>query len=215
MKFLLKILIFALILNSCARKESYDVKTKIYSVDYEKYRNRNELKTIDLDSIENYSVLRFEMGRIACDDKVSGLKIKSKTTEYYVIGFVACPEYDMVNCYFRRNNISIVNDSIINSWSDTDKSIPIENLRLELDTIMSKSYNFQYGKDSLKPALIRLYMEDESSMAETKRVLSEIALQFEKIKSDKGPAYFQYQILFENINFFDFEIRPPPPPPKK
>ena len=80
MKILFKILIFVLFLNSCVSKESYDVKTKIYSVDYEKYRNRNELKTIDLDSIENYSDLRFEMGRIACDDKVSGLKIKLKTT---------------------------------------------------------------------------------------------------------------------------------------
>jgi hypothetical protein len=153
-----------------------------------------------------------EMGRNTCDNKVSGLKIDSEKKVYFITGFASCPTSGIVSCYFRRNHIIIKNDSIIKSWSKMDESIPIENLKIELDSLISKSYNFQHGKEILKPAFIHLHMDNESSISKTKEVLGEIAEQFEKMRIEKGPEYFQYHILFENIDFFEF--KPPPPPPK-
>ena len=212
MKALLKILLFALILNSCGKKKEGFVKSKIYSVDFEKYRDEDRLKIIDLDSIANYGQLISEMERITCDDKVSGLRINSKTTDYFITGFASCPTSGLVSCYFRVINIGILNDSIMDSWSKSDETIPIENLKIELDSLMSNSYNLQYGGQILKPAIIWLHMDDEVSISKTKKVLVEIAEQFQRIRNDKGPEYFQYQILFENTDFFP--IKPPPLAPK-
>ena len=194
-------------MNSCVKKDSNIVKPIEYSVDFEKYRDEDRLVIIDLDSIENYSELRMEMGRITCNEKVSGLKINTKTKVHYITGFASCPTSGVVSCYFRRNLIMIKNDSIINHRSIN----PIENLKIELDSIMSKSYNFQYNKEILKPALIYLYMDDDVSVSAIKRVLGEIAEQFQKIRINKGPDYFKYHILFEDMNFL--EVKPPPPPP--
>ncbi|WP_434020067.1 hypothetical protein [Lutimonas sp.] len=154
-----------------------------------------------------------EIERISCDKKVSGLKINTKTKVHYITGFTSCPTSGEINCYFRRINIRVKNDSIFNSWSNMNESIPIENLKIELDTLMSKPYNLQYKKEILKPALISLYMDDDISVSTIKKVLCEIAEQFQRIRISKGSEYFKFNILFYEM--YSFEVKPPPPPPLK
>ena len=211
MKNLYYIFILSLLLYSCNTFKEKKVQNELYSQDFKKFKTQNELVLIDLDSIKDYSQLRKEMGKITCNNKVSGLKVNTKTKVYFLTGFASCPTSGLISCYFGRNHIMIKNDSIIYSLSKMDESIPIENLKIELDSIKSKPYYFQYDKEVLKPALISLSMDNETPISTIKVVLGEIAEQFETIKNEKGPEYFQFHILFENMDFFS--IKPPPPPP--
>ena len=195
-----------MILYSCDTFKEKEVRNELYSQDFKKFKLQNELVIIDLDSIENFSELREKMGDIACARKASGIKFNFEKTNYHITGFAECPT-SVGGCYFRKNILMIKNDSII---IDFKNRRPIENLRSEIDSIISRSYSFQYNKDILEPALIHLYIDDKYPISMTKKVLKEIAEQFENINSSNKPDYFEYDILFESKYFF---IVPPPPPP--
>ena len=195
-----------MIIYSCDNFKEKEVQNELYSQDFKKIKSQNELVIIDLDSIENFSALRKEMGKIACTHKTTGLKFNFMKTNYHITGFAECP-MSVSGCYFFRNVLIIKNDSII---IDKGNRKPIENLKNEIDSIISKPFNFQHDKDIIKPALIYLYIDDKYPISMTKKVLKEIAEQFKNINSANNPDFFQYNILFESMDFF---ISPPPPPP--
>ena len=87
------------------------------------------------------------------------------------------------------------------------KKEPIGYLKTELSEIMSKTYNFQYKENKLKPALIYFYVEDKYQISTTKRALKEIFKQFAEINTKISSDYFKYHILFEG---YDFTKKPPP-----
>ena len=205
------ILILILTLYSCNIFKEKTIQNELYSQDFKKFKTQNELELIDLDSVENFSELRKEMGKIACKGKVSGLKFNFNKTNYYITGFANCPN-DVIGCYFGRNTLIIENDTILTDFRNRENNSTIENLKIELDSIISTTYNFQYKKDILRPALIYLYIDDKYPISKTKKVLKEIAEQFKSINSNNKPDYFQYNILFETRSFF--AVPPPPPPPQ-
>lgn len=206
MKNLNYILILAMIFYSCDTFKEKEVRNELYSQDFIKFQTQNKLVIIDLDSIENFSELRKKMGKITCARKASGIKFNFKKTNYHITGFAECPT-SVGGCYFRKNILMIKNDSII---IDFKNRRPIENLKSEIDSIISRPYSFQNNKNILEPALIYLYIDDKYPISKTKKVLKEIADQFENINSTIKPDYFQYDILFKSKYFF---IVPPPPPP--
>ena len=210
MKNLYYIFILSLLLYSCNTFKEKKVQNELYSQDFKKFKTQDELVLIDLDSIENFSELRKEMGKIACARKVSGIKFNFKKTNYHMTGFAYCPT-NGIGCYFGRNILIIKNDTLLTDFKNRKNNRTIENLKTELDSLISKPYNFQHDKNQLRPALIHLFIEDKYPISKTKKVLKEIAEQFESINSKNGPNYFQYHILFEDKTFFT--VPPPPPPP--
>ncbi|AXT62277.1 hypothetical protein D1816_18545 [Aquimarina sp. AD10] len=185
-------------------------KSKLFSQNFEKSKAKNELEVISLDSVMSFSELREMMGKIACKRKVSGLKFEDNDTIYHILGFSSCPTSSEIACYFRRNLLTIKNDSLIIGRGKEKNKKPIKYLKTELENIISKPYNFQHNKDKLKPALIYLYIEDKHTISITKKVLKEIAKQFQNINPVHKPDFFNYTILFKG---FDITNVPPPPPP--
>lgn len=209
MKKLNYILILILILYSCDSFKEKTIKKELFSLDFKQFKAKNELELIDLDSVKNFSELRKKIEKITCKGKTSGLKFNFNKTNYYITGFANCPN-DAIACYFGRNTLIIKNDTILTDFRNQKNNQTIENLKTELDSIISKTYNFIHNKDVPKPALIYLYIDDKYPISKTKKVLKEIAEQFKSINSSNKPNYFQYNILFESKGFFAV---PPPPPP--
>ncbi len=149
------------------------------------------------------------MGQITCEGKVSGLRFELSDTIYNVTGFSDCSNSGEIGCYFRRNVMSIRNDSLIIGYRKDKNEKPISYLKTELNKIMAKTYNFKYNENKVKPALIYFYVDDKYPISTTKRVLKEIAKQFSTINSKNSPDYFKYNILFKS---FDITKIPPPPP---
>jgi transcriptional antiterminator Rof (Rho-off) len=206
------ILIFLLTLSSCSNLDEKKTLNELYSQDFLKFQSENDIEIINLDSITNFSKLKTQMGQITCEGKVSGLRFEFRDTIYNITGFSDCPSSGEIGCYFRRNVISIRNDSLIIGYGKDQNEKPISYLKTELNNIMAKAYNFQYNENKVKPALIYFYVEDKYPISTTKRVLKEIAEQFSTINSKNGTDYFKYNILFES---FDITKIPPPPPPPK
>ena len=205
------ILIFLLTLSSCSNLNEKKTLNELYSQDFLKFQSENNIEIINLDSITNFSELRTQMGQITCEGKVSGLRFELRDTIYNITGFSDCPNSGEIGCYFRRNLMSIRNDSLIIGYGKDKNKKPISYLKTALNNIMAKTYNFQYNENKVKPALIYFYVEDKYPISTTKRVLKEIAEQFSTINSKNGTDYFKYNILFES---FDITKIPPPPPPK-
>ncbi len=212
MKNLNYILIFLLILSSCSNLNEKKPLNKLFSQDFVKFQSENEIGIVDLDSLTNFSELRKKMEQLTCEGKVSGLRFELNDTIYHITGFSNCPTSGEIGCYFRRNILSIRNDSLIIGYGKDKDIMPISHLKTELNNIMAKTYNFQYNENKVKPALIYLYVEDKYPISTTKRVLKEIAEKFSIINSKNNPEYFKYNILFEG---FDITNIPPPPPPPK
>lgn len=187
--------------------------TELFSQDFKKFQIDNKIGIIDLDSVSNFSELRKKMGELTCEGKVSGLRFGLNDTIYHLTGFADCPTSGKIRCYFRRNLLFIINDSLVLEFGKNKKKEPIEYLKKELNEIMSKEYAFQYKENKLKPALIHFYVEDKYPISTTKRVLKKIFKQFERINSKNSPDYFKYHILFKENDITRIKI-PPPPPPK-
>ncbi|QCX39344.1 hypothetical protein FF125_13180 [Aureibaculum algae] len=200
-------LISLLLLNSCDDFKEKSIKKEVFAQDYKKYYAKKELIILDLDTIKNFSELRREMEEIACDKKISGLKFKFNKINYHITGFAECPS-SAGGCYFYKNTLMIKNDSI---GLDFKNKVSIKNLKNEIDSIISKPYNFQHNKNILNPALIYLYIDDKYKISKTKEVLAEILEQFNNINTANSPDFFEYNIIFESDIFFT--IPPPPPPP--
>ena len=207
------ILIILLIFSSCSNLEEKKPLNSIFSKDYEKFQTENEIGIVDLDSVTNFSELRKKMVKLTCEGKVSGLKFELNETRYHITGFSDCPTSGEIGCYFRRNLISITNDSLIIGYGKDKIKKPINYLKTELNNIMSKSYNFRSNENKVKPALIHFYVEDKYPISTTKAVLKEIAEQFLVINSKNESDFFKYNILFEGYDITS--IPPPPPPPPK
>jgi len=152
------------------------------------------------------------MGELTCEGKVSGLQFKLNNTNYFITGFANCPTTRQTSCYFRRNFISIRNDSLIIKSGNEKKKKHISYLKNELENIMTKPYNFEYDEHKVKPALINFYVEDKYPVATIKTVLKEIAEQFSKINLNNHSGFFKYTIRF---NDFDITSITPPPKPNK
>ena len=211
MKNLNYIIIFALILFSCDRIEENNVHNELVSQDFEHFMNKNELEVINLKSFKNFSELREKMEKITCKGKVSGLKFELDGKIYNIAGFSDCPSSNETSCYFRKTFLTIRNDSLVDRYGKERTSKSIEYLKTELENILAKPYyNFKYNEGKIKPALIFLYIEDKYPISTTKKVLKEIAEQFDKINSVNNPEFFEYNILFQS---FDISSIPPPPPP--
>jgi len=209
MKNLNYILIFILILNSCSNMSKKKPFNELYSQDFLKYQSENDIEIINLDSVANFSELRTKMQQISCEGKVSGIRFELNDTRYHITGFSDCPTSGKIGCYFRRNFLSIRNDSLIIGYGKYKKKKPINYLKTELNNIMSFPHNFQYNEDKVKPALIHFYVEDKYPISITKTVLKEIAEQFAALNSKSNLDYFKYSILFESV---DVSSIPPPPP---
>ena len=203
-------LIILLILSSCSNLEEKKPLNELFSQDYEKFQSQNEIGIVDLDSVTNFSELRKKMGELTCEGKISGLSFELYETRYHITGFSDCPTSGEIGCYFRRNFLSIRNDSLIIGYGKDKEKKPISYLKTELNNIMAKPYNFQYNENKVKPALIHFYVEDKYPISTTKTVLKEIAEQFSTINSKNNSDFFKYNILFEG---FDITSIPPPPPP--
>ena len=202
--------IFLLILSSCSNLGEKQIVNELYSQDFLKFQSENDIAIINLDSIMNFSELRTEMGKITCEGKVSGLRFKLNDTSYNVIGFSDCPNSSEIGCYFRRNLLTIRNDSLILGYGKEKEKKPISYLKTELNNIMAKPHNFIYDETKVKPALIHFYVEDKYPISTTITVLKEIAEQFSALNAKNDSDFFKYNILFEG---YDISSIPPPPPP--
>lgn len=201
-----------MILVSCDNFKEKAVLNKSFSQDFKKFETKNKLEVIDLDSVVNFSELRKKMGEITCKNKVPGLKFEFAGTLYHITAYADCPTSREISCYFRRNLLTIINDSLIIEYGKKKKKASIEYLKAELRNIIEKPYNFQYNEDKVKPALIHLFIEDKYPISTIKKVLKEIVAQFDNINSGNKPDFFKYNILFEKYDITN--VPPPPPPPK-
>ena len=197
---------------SCNQQE-IKPQAQLFSQDYLELKKDNKLEIIDLDSVHNYKNLISRMSKIACKDKLSGLKISFKDTIYNIIGYTNCPEDNTIGCYFRRNFITIQNDSLILERSNKGRKEPIGYLKTMIDSIISKPHNYISNEDKLKPALIQFNVEEKYPINTTKKVLREIATRFQAVVKTDNPDFFSYSILF--VNYDISKIPPPPPPPSK
>ena len=204
------ILIILILVSSCSNIEEKKHLQEFFSNDYKKIQSENEIEIVDLDSFKNFSELRNKMAKLTCVGKVSGLRFMFNKKRYHITGFSNCPSSGEIGCYFRRNYLSIRNDSLILGYGKDKKEKPINYLNTELQNIMAKPHNFRSNENKIKPALFHFYVEDKYPISTTKRVLKEIAEQFSAINSKYGSEYFKYSIHFES---FDITNIPPPPPP--
>ena len=210
MKNLNYILIFFLILSSCSNLDEKKTLNELYSQDFKKFQVDNKIGIIDLDSVKNFSELRKKMGELTCEGKVSGLRFELNDTRYYITGFSDCPTSGEIGCYFRKNYLTIRNDSLILGYGKEKEKKPINYLKTELNNIIAKPHNFKYNKNKVKPALIHFYVEDKYPISTTKTVLKEIAEQFSVLNTKNDSDFFTFNILFEG---YDISSIPPPPPP--
>lgn len=65
------------------------------------------------------------MGQITCEGKVSGLRFELRDTIYNITGFSDCSSSREIGCYFRRNIMSIRNDSLIIGYGKDKNEKPI------------------------------------------------------------------------------------------
>ncbi|MFL1897461.1 hypothetical protein ACJRPK_17300 [Aquimarina sp. 2-A2] len=202
------VFIFYVTLSACSNSEN-QIRSELFSSEFKRLKLENKLEVVNLDSVSNYDELVKKMSQIFCEDKVAGLQFQLNKITYHVTGYSGCPTDEVVSCFFRRNLLTIRNDSLI---FRERKSKPIEYLKTELKSIMSETYTYQYNENKLKPALFHLYVEDKYTIATTKKVLKEIIEQFDTISKANIPDFFKYDILF---NDYDVSNIPPPPPPNE
>lgn len=198
--------IFYVTLSACSNSEN-QIRSELFSPEFKRLKLENKLEVVNLDSVSNYDELVKKMSQIFCEGKVAGLQFQLNKITYYMTGYSGCPTDEVVSCFFRRNFLTIRNDSLI---FRERKSKPIEYLKTELNAIMSETYTYQFDEDKVKPALIYLYVEDNYPITTTKKVLKEIVEQFDTINKLNTPDFFKYDILFNN---YDMSNIPPPPPP--
>ena len=210
MKNLFYILNLVFLISSCETINQNISQNEFYSNDFKNFSTESDFQVLNLDSIANFEKLKTKMGNLTCEDKSTGLKFKLKENVYYVTAFAQCPTFRGAACYFRTNDITIKNDTI-SSIQYENVEIPIEKLGEVLDEIISDPYNYQYGKEKLKDALIHIYVNDNHSIQTIKKDLKEIIENFSKINSSKNPDLFKYYILIEGYD--KSKIPPPPPPP--
>lgn len=204
------ILIFLLIFSSCSNLDGKKPMNNIYSQEFLKLQSENDIGIINLDSVTNFSELRTKMGKLTCKGKVSGLRFELNNTTYNLTGFSDCLTSGEIGCYFRRNFLTIRNDSLILGYGKEKEKKPISYLKTELNNIIAKPHNFIYDENKVKPALIHFYVEDKYPIITTKTVLKEIAEQFSELNSKNDSDFFKYNIHFEG---YDISSIPPPPPP--
>lgn len=209
----MRILLYLIILifASCDKSNTNQNQIEIFTKDYRELKSKNILEVINIETIKNFSSLRKMMGNITCNGKASGLKFESNDTLYHTTGFSECPTSQEIGCYFRRNIITIKNDSIVIKDEEKTK-VGINHLTEVLNTIIDNPNNFQSNKNQIKPALIYLYIDDKYSIETTKTVLKEIVTQFQSINKFKGTDYFNFDILFQS---YDISSLPPLPKPPK
>lgn len=205
------VLLLMLLINiSC--KESYKDKNIIefYTSDFTENDSLKNLQIISIDTLNNFSEVKAEIENAVCDNKLSGLQFRLGKVNYNITATSYCPNDRETVCFFNVNSIFIKNDSIITDFQNVNRNKVIKDLKIEIDSIISKDYNFRYKKDKLKPAAIHFYADENFSIGNIKRVLKEIVEQFEAINKVKGVNYFEYYIIFESSIFYK---KPPPPPP--
>ncbi|MDO1502279.1 hypothetical protein Q2T40_19260 [Winogradskyella maritima] len=202
---------------SCNNEKNITIEEEglsiLYTKEFKEVMTNPRFIKIQLDSIKNFSTLIDRMGELSCDRKISGLSFVYDKTEYNLIGSVPCPISADILCYFRVNHIFIKNDSLYTSRGKTKVKQPIEYLGKYIDDLIQKTYTHHYKEDKMKTAIINLNIEDQYPISTTKKVLSEIYNEFNRIALEKGEDYFKYHILFEKFVFLN--IPPPPPPPSK
>ncbi len=210
MKNLYFIFLISQLFYSCDELKEESVDEEIYTQDFLKYKDENQLELIDLDSLENFSELITLMEKVDCDKKVSGLTFKTQGINYNLTGFSGCPNSNVVACYFGVKTIIIKNDSIVVDSGNRNEKISIENLEKILVDIISKPYNYQYDKEHIKPALIYLNIDNKYPISTTKKVFKEIVEQFQRINILYKTDFFKFTILLKR---YDISRIPPPPPP--
>ena len=196
-------------------EKNFDIdQTTFFSPRYLKFQNNADLVNINLDSLDNYSSLLEVMENLSCDDKISALTFNSNRKKYFLTGFAECPKPNTVVDYFHRNYMYVVNDSIlrIKDNSRKIKRIPIIKFDKYLEDLIESPEAYNYKKTKLKPALIRIFIDDRYSISRTKKNLQIIAEGFKKINSNKNKNLFEYNILFDFGDFSGLIIPPPPPP---
>ena len=197
-------------MSSCSNLDEKKTLTELLSEDFKNSQIDGKIGIINVDSISNFSELRKKMGELACEGKSSGLKFKSNDTIYYLTGYADCPTSGEIGCYFRRNFLTVRNDSLILGYGKEKEKKPISYLKTELNNIVAKPHSFIFNENKVKPALIHFYVEEKYPISTTKTVLKEIVKQFNAVNSNKDSDFFKYHILFEG---FDISSIPPPPPP--
>lgn len=188
-----------------------ETKKMFFSTNFKKAKFENQIIEINLDSFNNYSELRKEMGKHTCKGKTSGLIFDFKGTTYHVTGFSRCPDDNSTACYFTPNQFNVKNDSLVIRFFNSKK--PIECIKAELDSIVSKNSSYYFGHDKkLRNVIIHLFIEDQYSIATTKKVLKEVEESFDKLIKREDLEPFKYFILFESFSRADFKAPPPPKP---
>ncbi|WP_223032989.1 hypothetical protein [Hanstruepera marina] len=83
MKYFTVITVF-LILFSCSNLEENKNQVELYSNNFISSKTKNN---INLDTIKNFSELKIEMGKLTCENRISGLRFQLNDSIYNLIGF--------------------------------------------------------------------------------------------------------------------------------
>ncbi|MFI2744142.1 hypothetical protein ACG2LH_15520 [Zhouia sp. PK063] len=191
-------------LDNQSEEENISLPRTIKSTYFKTIEGDEKLKILSLDDFKNFKDLVSEMTKIVHRGEIAGILFKANNTEYKLTGYP-----NAGGCYFRRTFIDIENDSLVSFENGELKEKSIHYLRNELESIMSKPYNFVYKQNKVKSAVIFLHIDDRYDIEMTKVVLKEILDNFNEINKANGEGFYEYFISF---NSFPFPRIPPPPP---
>lgn len=208
MKRHLSLLLTIFLFTACEFGEKIVVEREdVYYPSEENFKVETELVSIDLNSVENYAKLHEIMEKNACEGKTSVVKFTHRDQNYNILGGVECPRINVINCFFRANEMYITGDSVI---YDYDVKLPVEKLGEALNDLVSDPRKYAFQSNSLMPALIWFHGDENQSVEVTKELLIRITAEFDKInRVEKGK--FPYYINFLPRKYQ--RIPPPPPPP--
>lgn len=194
---------FILILGCKAQNKSTDRIDRCYP-DPEIFKQLEKTSFIALDSVENYGRLLEVMDRITCNEIAPILQFSDQMTNYNLLSFIECSQSNSVADYFRKNEIRVENDSIFSAFEKGKITADFEEI---LKTIISEPISYmEYGGDTLKPALIFFYADQDYPIEKIKGNLIKIISDYEGLKSSEN-GEFPFAILFERNKFI--------PPPSK
>ncbi len=177
------------------------IQNDFYSENFLEAKTSNELEIININDFVNFSSLLKKMYQIAKTDKISGLEFNVNDTIFHITAY---PE--MGACYFRRNFIYVYNDSISGPFDDNKTSI--KQLKTKLSNFINNPNAYKYNSENLKPAIVKIYIEDTQPMSVIKMVLKEFAICFNTLNTGNNHNFFKYYLVFDTTDWFHSQLIP-------
>ena len=188
--------------NQQHKKEKIE-KENVFYPNEEEFEQTKNLKTIFLDSINDYSELLLKMDRIACNDSVPTISFSTKEENYKFISWFVCSD-DVAGLHTLISRIFIQNDSI---YTNDKIKHPIDSLNLILKRhLLNKGENFNYS-NSPEKAGIEIYHNPTTKSKVIKKQLINLSREFNKLENKSNDT------LYLNIYFRDMPFRTNPIPP--